>query len=201
MSEPHPHPVTLELADDLTRSRLTVFFRLLLAIPHLVWVSVWSIGFLVVATIAWVAAMLSGRVPDGMHAFLAAYLVYQNRVLAYTLLLADPFPPFTSAGDYPVELRIGPPEEQSRLTVFFRWLLAIPAFVIGGVLIQLAQLLALFAWFVCIFTGRMPEGMRDLGAYCVRYFDQMDAYAFLLTPRYPSLAGGPTGAAIPPRTP
>ena len=31
------HPVRLVLADDLRRSRLTVCFRLLLALPHFVW--------------------------------------------------------------------------------------------------------------------------------------------------------------------
>ena len=34
---PPPHPIALEVADDGSRSRLTVFFRLLLAFPHLVW--------------------------------------------------------------------------------------------------------------------------------------------------------------------
>jgi len=31
------HPVRLTVEDDYVRSRLTVFFRLLLAIPHLIW--------------------------------------------------------------------------------------------------------------------------------------------------------------------
>jgi hypothetical protein len=35
------HPIHLLLSDDLKRSRLTVFFRLLLALPHMVWLSLW----------------------------------------------------------------------------------------------------------------------------------------------------------------
>jgi hypothetical protein len=38
--------------------------------------------------------------------------------------------------------------------------------------------------------GRMPKGMRDLSAYCIRYQVQTWAYLVLLTSRYPSLASG-----------
>ena len=37
-----PHQVQLELNDDGRRSRLTVFFRLLLALPHFVWLALWT---------------------------------------------------------------------------------------------------------------------------------------------------------------
>lgn len=33
------HAVTLVVTDDLRRSRLTVFFRLLLGIPHFIWLT------------------------------------------------------------------------------------------------------------------------------------------------------------------
>jgi hypothetical protein len=53
------------------------------------------------------------------------------------------------------------------------------------------QLLAFLGWFYCLATGQMHEGMRDLSAWMVRYELQTYAYAYLLTGRYPSLAGGP----------
>ncbi len=37
------HPIALTLSDDLKRNRLTVFFRLILVIPHLIWLSLWGI--------------------------------------------------------------------------------------------------------------------------------------------------------------
>ena len=37
------HPIGLVVTDDLHRSRLTVFFRYLLVIPHLVVLFAWSI--------------------------------------------------------------------------------------------------------------------------------------------------------------
>ena len=42
-SVPQHHPIGLIVTDDLQRSRLTTFFRLILAIPHLVLVALWGI--------------------------------------------------------------------------------------------------------------------------------------------------------------
>ena len=38
------HPVRLVISDDMRRNRLTVFFRLILAIPHYFWLFIWGIG-------------------------------------------------------------------------------------------------------------------------------------------------------------
>jgi hypothetical protein len=40
-------------------------------------------------------------------------------------------------------------------------------------------------WFAALATGRMPGGLRDLGAAAVRYQAQLNAYVLLVTPRYP----------------
>src|SRR5215469_4569569 len=37
-------PVQLIVSDELERSRLTVFFRLILAIPLVIWLSIWGIA-------------------------------------------------------------------------------------------------------------------------------------------------------------
>lgn len=186
------HPISLEVRDDLKRNRLTVFFRLLLAIPHWIVVMLWAIFAYLIGLVAWIVTVITGRMPDGLHNAQAAFLVYQNRVNAYTYLVADPFPPFGPGGEYDVDLDVAPPEKQNRLTVFFRFILAIPALILANVLMTLMQVLAFVGWFVALFTGKMPQGMRDLSAFCLRYYDQTMGYMFLLTPRYPSLSGGPT---------
>jgi len=186
------HPVGLIVTDDLQRNRLTVFFRLLLAIPHFIVVALWGIVTYVLVIVAWVVALFTGRVPDGVHNFIAAWLRYSTRVTAYAFLLADPFPPFGAGGSYPVDARIDSAETQSRLTVFFRTLLAIPAFLLTYVFRMVNQLVALLGWFYCLFTGHMHEGMRDISAWLLRYETQTWAYVLLLTGRYPSLSGAPT---------
>ena len=37
------HPIGLVVTDDLARSRLTTFFRLILAIPAVIWLALWGI--------------------------------------------------------------------------------------------------------------------------------------------------------------
>ena len=83
-----------------------------------------------------------------MHDFIAGYLRYSARVLAYYMLLANPYPPFGSGGDYPVDLEIDPPARQGRLGVFFRYILAIPCLVLGSLLNVLLGLIAIGGWFV-----------------------------------------------------
>lgn len=185
------HAVTLVVTDDLRRNRLTVFFRLLLAIPHYVWLYLWGIAVAIVTLIAWFAALFTKRVPAGLHGFLARYVRYQVHVYSYLVLTADPYPGFGGEeGSYPVDVRIAPPQEQGRLAVFFRLLLAIPALVVSYVMNYLMGIVAFFGWFACLFLGRMPEGMRNLLAFTIRYHAQTQAYVSLLTAQYPSFNVG-----------
>ncbi len=190
---PERHPIGLIVTDDLERNRLTVFFRILLVIPHLIVLSLWSIVAYLAWIVAWFAALFTARVPDGLHNFIASFVRYSTRVYAYFFLLADPWPPFSgSQGGYPIDVRIDPPQTQSRLTVFFRIILAIPALFLAGVFRQVNQIVALLGWFYCLALGRMNEGMRNISAWLLRYETQTYGYVFLLTGRYPSLSGAPT---------
>jgi hypothetical protein len=186
------HPIGLIVTDDLRRNRLTVFFRLLLAIPHFIVVALWGIVAELALIVSWFAALFMGRVPNGLHDFIAGWVRYSTRVTAYVFLLADPFPPFGAGGSYPVDIRIDPAQPQSRLTVFFRIILAIPALLLTYVFRAVNQLVAFLGWFYALATGRMNEGMRNISAWLLRYETQTWAYLFLLTGRYPSLAGAPT---------
>jgi hypothetical protein len=190
------HPIGLIVTDNLTRSRLTVFFRLLLAIPHLIVLYLWGIVTDVVLVVAWVVALVLGRLPAGLHNFLAGYLGYATRVTAYLFLLAEPWPPFGTK-PYPIDVRVDPPSTQNRLTVFFRLLLALPAGILSAVFRTVNTLLAIFGWFYCLALGQMHEGMRNLSAWMLKYEAQTYAYVFLLTSReavgvpvLPPLGGG-----------
>ena len=183
------HPINLINNDDLNRSRLTVFFRLLLVIPHAIVLYLWGIAAGIAVLLAWIVGIFTGRVPDGLHDFMASYVRYQTRVTAYALLLTDPFPPFGSSGTYPVDAEIAPAEKQSRVTIFFRLLLAIPALILAYVFLLGLEIVAFFGWFVALFTGKMPQGLENLGTYCLRWETQTRAYTMLLTGQYPSLSG------------
>jgi hypothetical protein len=185
---PVPHPIQLVVTDDLQRNRLTVFFRLLLAIPLVLWILLWSILVAFAVIVAWVVGLVAGRVPDGLHGFMAAYTRFGTHLSAYLWIAADPYPGFTGEPGYPVDLRIAPATTQSRLTILFRLILAIPAAIVMNVLQNVGWIVALLAWFYALFTGKMSKGMRDLLAYCLRYQAQTYGYTLLLTQRYPSFS-------------
>jgi len=184
------HPIRLVVTDDLQRNRLTVFFRLILAIPHLIWVALWGVVAVLAALANWFATLVKGQSPEGLHSFLATYLRYQTHVYAYVLLLADPFPGFGGRPGYPIDIEVAPPELPNRWTVAFRLILAIPAFIVSGILGYLNRALALFSWFVALVTGRVPEGVRNFAALALRIEIQTYGYVLLLTGRYPSFNVG-----------
>ena len=188
---PTTHPIRLVVNDDLQRTRLTVFFRLILAIPLFLWAVLWGVIALLAYIANWFATLFMGQSPDGLHNFLGTFLRYTTHVRAYTLLVADPYPPFTGKeGTYPIDLEIDPPQEQNRLTVFFRIVLAIPALILTNIMSNLSQLLAIFSWFVALVLGRVPEGLRNFAALALRIETQTYAYVMLLTGRYPSFNVG-----------
>jgi Domain of unknown function (DUF4389) len=185
--EPAPaSPVRLSLADDPRRSRLTVFFRLLLAIPHLVWLSLWAIAAVFALIAMWFATLVTGRPPAGLHRFLSSYLRYATHVSAFLFLIGGPFPAFNGrAGSYPVDLELPGPEPQGRWGVFFRVVLAVPAIAVAAALGGALVVSAVLCWFASLVTAREPLGLQRLGAFALRYALQNDAYLYLLTDRYP----------------
>jgi len=183
------HPVRFVVTDDLRRSRLTVFFRLLLVIPHYVWIAIWTYSMFLVIPFQWVWVILSGHMEEDVHRYVARFVRYHVHYYAYVLLLANPWPKPNGREGYPIDMELDPPERQNRLSVLFRLILAIPAIVFTIVLTTVLYVIGFLGWFVSLVLGRMPQGMRDLGAYCLRYTTQTFAYVLLLTPRYPSLAG------------
>jgi 2-(1,2-epoxy-1,2-dihydrophenyl)acetyl-CoA isomerase len=185
------HPVELVVRDDLRRFRLTVLLRLVLALPHLVVACVWETLAVPVAAASWATALARGFPASGLHAWTARFVRYWTHVYAYLYLAADPYPGFRGLpGTYPVDLDVAPPARQARWITLLRLPLAVPALVLAYVLSLVAQATALVAWFAALALGRVPRGMRDLTAYCLRFQAQTAAYLLLLTDRYPTLAGG-----------
>lgn len=180
------HPVGLAVTDDLRRSRLTVFFRLLLTIPHFVWLLLWGVVVFFAVIVSWFATLVRGRMPAALHRFIAAYVRYAYHVASFLWLTANPFPGFTgTAGSYPVDAELPGPERQRRLVTAFRLVLGFPAFAVAGSLSVLIVLAGFFGWFVALVLGRMPRSLREAQAYALRYGLQTHAYAVLLTDRYP----------------
>lgn len=191
------HPIRIEVDDDLLRPRLLVLFRFLLFLPHIVWFSLWTALALLAAFAGWLAALALGRLPLRLHRFLAAYVRYGAHISAFIGMVGGPFPGFVGReGSYPIDITIAPPERQHRLTVLFRGLLAIPSLIVTSAYSGIGDAVAIFGWLHALVRGRMPSGMRDIGAAAIRYQAQTAGYMLLLTGHYPYAA--PTLEGQPP---
>ena len=206
-----PHPVHLVVEDDYRRTRITVFFRLILAIPHLIWFGLWTLLIVITAVVNWLISIFTGKPPRGLHRLMCSYIRYQAHLTAYLALVGNPYPGFTGEpGEYPIDIRL--PEEpvaQRRWTIFLRFLLAVPALIVSGALAGLSGgnigssssrksarrgtgggallfVCAVLGWFASLARGRMPKGLRDAGAYAIGYSAQGSAYLLLVTDRYPN---------------
>lgn len=183
------HPVRIAVEDDLVRPRLTVLFRLFLAIPHFVWLVLWGVAVVLAAFAAWIAGLATGSVPGALHRFLTAYVRYATHVYAFVSLVGRRFPGFTGRpGSYEIDLDIDPQGPQDRWSILLRLFLAVPALLLSGALGGVLVVVAILGWWHALVTGRVPEGLRNLGASCLRYSAQASVYVLLCTERYPYAA-------------
>jgi hypothetical protein len=192
------YPVTFEADYVESRSRLTTFFRLLMAIPLVVLLYIYALAASILIVVAWFAIVITGRYPRGLYDFVAGFTRFFTRFTAYAGLLCDAYPPFSGSDDpaYPVRMSFaGPLEHYSRLKTFFRGLLAIPVLVLRYVMGLLFEIGAVAAWVIILITGKMPRGLHDLMVLANSYTARSDAYLYLLTETYPPFQDEQTRAA------
>ena len=89
------YPITINVSYSERLSRLTTFFRCILAIPQLIVVSAIGVAATVVLFISWWAILFMGRYPRWAFDFITGYLRWQTRVTGYTYYLTDKYPPFS----------------------------------------------------------------------------------------------------------
>ncbi|MER5525378.1 DUF4389 domain-containing protein [Streptomyces sp. NPDC002677] len=201
--EPRP-PVTADDAEwrpalDIPapgpQHRWTVLLRWLLLIPQFVVVCLLGIAAFFVTVAGWFAALVLGRLPDGIADFLGKYLAYETRVVAGSMLLVDQYPPFAlTAPEYPVRIELRP-TTLNRLAVLFRLILMIPAWIVAGFAAAGWFAIGWVFWIIAIVLGRLPEPVFGATAAVARYRMRFGAYAAMLTPVYPKGLFGDRPAA------
>ena len=204
----YPAAVSGTLDPNLSRGMWLV--KWFLAIPHyfclaFLWVAV---GLLTI--VAFFAILFTGRYPRGIFDFNVGVLRWNWRVAFYAFNPAgtDRYPPFSlEDADYPARLEIAYPERLSRgLALVKWWLLAIPHYIIVGILTSgvlwwagdfgggggvlragggLMSILVLVALVVLLFGGRYPQGLFDLVMGLNRWVIRVAAYAGLMRDEYP----------------
>jgi len=91
-----PYPSSIEIADPAgPRDRVTVAFRVILAIPQFIVLVFVMLAWCVTTIIAWFGILFTGDYPAGLYDFGVGAMRWMLRVQAYMLLLVDDYPPFS----------------------------------------------------------------------------------------------------------
>ncbi len=191
---------------DRPLDRLSSFFRLIWAIPIIVVGAVLantgessyvSQGGHVVQTSGggitaglFLATLLMlvfrQRYPRWWFDFAVELARFGGRIGAYLLLLTDVYPSTVEAQSVHLEVDYPEAENLNRWLPLVKWLLAIPHYIVLAVLVLVAILGTIVAWFAILFTGRYPRGIFDFVVGVGRWNARVWAYAFLLvTDVYP----------------
>src|SRR5688572_1648850 len=189
VQRPHASPLRLQGSLDPGLSRWLWLVKWLLAIPHYIVLFFLWLAFVVLTVVAFFAILFTGRYPRGIFDFNVGVLRWAWRVAFYSYgaLGTDRYPPFTLAPvpDYPASVEVPYPEQLSRGLVLVKWwLLAIPHYLVLGVLLGggwyawggdwdddggggrwggpgFIVLLVLFAGVALLFTTRYPRGIFE----------------------------------------
>jgi hypothetical protein len=196
-----PYPVSVGVEPQIEhRNRLTVAFRLILAIPHAIlvgpingYVRAGTTGLLgavayFLAIVNWFAILFTGDEIPTIREFALFYLRWRTRALAYAALFVDPYPPF---GDAPYPTTIGvaePSKPRDSVTVAFRLVLIIPHAIVLMFLLLGWCVTTIIAWFAILFTGSYPVGLLPFGLGVMRWTLRVEAYLLLLVDEYPPFA-------------
>lgn len=206
------YPARMQIDYPESLDRVTTLLRLIWAIPILIILALLSatasetvtvvteagktvskvtqngagiLGGLFIATALMI--LFRQRYPRWWFDFAVELTRFENRVGAYLALLTDKYP--STVEEQSVHIEIDYPDveaELSRGLPLVKWLLAIPHYVVLAVLVAVAILAVVVAWFAILFTGRYPRGLFDYVVGVGRWILRVQAYAFLLvTDVYP----------------
>lgn len=198
-----PYPATLSIDyPDRPRNRLTCFFRAFTVIPIYIILlllmgaatgwraegSNWYCGFyglVVLPTLLMV--LFRQKYPKWWFDWNLNLTRFTYRVAAYFLLLRDEYP--STDEEQAVHVDIAYPDvknELKRWLPLFKWIMAIPHYIVLAFIGIGAAVVTVIAWFAILFTGRYPKGMFDFVVNYERWCLRVAAYAWLLTTdRYP----------------
>jgi hypothetical protein len=205
------YPVSIEGELDPNVGRWLWLVKWALAIPHYIVLAFLWLTVLVLTVVAFFAILFTGRYPRGIFDFNLGVFRWTWRVVfySYAALGTDRYPPFTldDVPDYPARLHIAYPERLSRGLVLVKWwLLAIPHYIVVGILLGggssaaaraydqawgfgyqtgLIGILVLFAGIALLFTTRYPQGIFDFVLGLDRWVARVAAYVFLMRDEYP----------------
>ncbi len=188
LTPPNPdYPIHLDVQYPSQLSRLLIFVKGILVIPHYLVLMVLGLGAFGVWIASWFAVLFTGRYPEGMFNYMVGVMRWGARVGAYQFLLTDAYPPFSLEDDpaYPVHLEAQYPAHIARWRPLVHGLLGIPAFFAASAIMFVGYIAVFLAWFAILFTGRYPEGFFNVVVIGLRWTLRANLFHYWMTERYP----------------
>ena len=205
---PDAYPARLEIDYPEQLDRLTTLLRIPFSIP------IWIIAALLPIAPAVFISLASEGLIDGDSAngvagaafflplvlmllfrrkyprwwfdFLLELTRFQFRISAYFDLVTDKYPSTDEEQSVHLELDYPNADELNRFLPIVKWLLLIPHYILGVLLIVVSIFVLVAAWFAILATGRYPRSLFTFIVGVSRYWLRISAYGFLLiTDRYP----------------
>src|SRR5437868_4839269 len=180
--------------------RLTTAFRLLLAIPIVVLITMLTgetlrdndhtdtivIGGAAVCLPLVLMLVFRQKYPRWWFDWNLNLLRFSNRVTVYLALLNDRYP--STNEDQTVHLDFAYPDARqlNRWLPLVKWFLAIPHYIVLLFLSLGAVIAVMAAWFAILVSGRYPRGLFDFVVGVLRWTNRVNGYAItLVTDEYP----------------
>ncbi len=187
-----PYPVQLDFHADRHITRWRPLVQWFLAIPHLAIANVLRTLRQLLTLVSLFTVLFTKRIPRPLFDVIAMTYRYEWRAFSYAMFLHEDYPPFDfqpTAADDGVEphttLTFTYPEQLDRWKPLYKWVLAIPHYVVI-IALAIAGVLAFIAgFFAVLVTGQYPAGIRDFLVNVQRYDLRVEAYVGLLTDEYP----------------
>lgn len=180
------YPVTFDIQRPESLSRLLIFVKWLLIIPHSIILYFLSLALNVVLLLAFFAILFTAKYPEGLFTFAVGVRRWTANASAYSNLMRDEYPPFSmDAGLYAVSFDVTYPQNLNRFMPLIKWLLAIPHLIVLLFLTIGLIVTTMIAWFAILFTGSYPEGLFNFAVGVNRWSHRVGAYIGLMTDEYP----------------
>jgi roadblock/LC7 domain-containing protein len=192
--DPETYPAWLEFEGPLEVQNWRPLVNWLLAIPH--WIIVYALRILrqALLVVSFFAVLFTKKIPRSLFDVIVMTYRYQWRVTSYVLWMRNAYPPFsfnlasTDDGIDPSSLSVMYADELNRWMPLFKWLLAIPHYIVVVLLSIGGLFAAIGAFFVVLFTGKYPAGIRSYLIKVTAWKLRVASYALFLRDEYPPFA-------------
>jgi ABC-type uncharacterized transport system YnjBCD permease subunit len=192
MATTDTYPTQLEFDASYRLGRWRPPVQWLLAIPHLAIASALTQLRNVLTVISLFTVLFTKRIPRSIFDAIAMTYRYEWRAISYALFLHEDYPPFdftVGSDDDRAEphttLTIRYPAELNRWKPLYKWLLAIPHYVVLALLFVAACFSFLAGLVAVVVTGEYPHRIRDFLVNVYRYGLRVKTSVGLLTDSYP----------------